>query len=301
MYRREFLKTVAGASVAALCPGIVQAQQMLPRRLIPGTSELLPVIGLGSTKAVLQIPDNGVEPLYNVIDMLLEHGGCVIDTAPRNEAIDTEFGKLLQDRRWKDRLFVSSKINNNGRQQGIEQMEQTQQLFGRRPADLIQVESMVDIDNHWPSLKEWKQDGGARYIGVTVARNVEHDSMEAFMKKESPDFIQVNYSVAEPQAEEKLLPIAQDMGIAVQINRPFMNGTFFDKVKEKDLPGWVSEFECESWAQFSLKYILSHSAVTCVLTETTNPTHMLDNLQAAFGPMPDSEMKLRMRNFIENI
>lgn len=298
--RREFLKILSGLSIAGFLPFSTYAQQNLPMRAIPGTNEQLPVIGLGSSKPVLQIPEYGTEPLSQVIKMLVDQGGSVIDTAPRTEAIDREFGKVLLDPRWKDSLFVSTKINSAGKQRGIEQMQQTQRLFGKRPIDLVQIESMVDIKTHWPGLKEWQDNGETRYIGVTVARTINHEQIESFMKNESPDFVQLNYSVAEPQAEQRLLPLAEEKGIAVLINRPFMNGNYFQKIRGHELPGWAAEFDCESWAQFSLKYILAHSAVTCVLTETTNPGHMQDNLQAAFGRLPDLATKARMRAMIEN-
>ena len=299
--RREFLQLTAGLSLAGLLPVNVYGQQKLPVRGIPGSTEQLPVIGLGSTKPVMLIPQVGTQPLYEVIRMLVDAGGRVIDTAPRPEAIDREFGKVLQDPRWRETLFVSAKINSPGKQAGLDQLQQTRQLFARQTLDLVQIESMVDIDTHWTSLQEAKSKGTARYIGVTVANTGAHDQLESFMRRAKPEFIQVNYSVGETQARARILPLAAELGIAVQINRPFMNGEDFQKTKSRELPDWAAEFDCTSWAQFSLKYILAHPAVTCVLTETTNPEHMRDNLQAAFGPLPDTTMQARMRAYIESI
>ncbi|MBF8268537.1 MAG: hypothetical protein HW386_246 [Gammaproteobacteria bacterium] len=300
--RREFLQITTGLSLAGLLPFNAYGQQKsLPVRSIPSTNEPLPVLGLGSTKAVLQIPQSGTQPLLQVIQQLVEAGGRVIDTAPRPEPIDREFGLVLQDARWRDILFVSAKINSPGKQAGIDQLQQTKRLFGRQILDLLQVESMVDLDTHWSSLQAAKSNGDARYIGVTVANTADHDRLAAFMRQAIPDFIQVNYSVAEPQAGAQVLPLAAELGIAVQINRPFMNGEYFQKTRGRELPEWAAEFDCTSWAQFSLKFILAHPAVTCVLTETTNAEHMSDNLQAAFGRLPDAGMQTRMQSLIEDM
>jgi diketogulonate reductase-like aldo/keto reductase len=231
--------------------------------------------------------------------MLVDRGGRVVDTAPRPESIDAEFGRLLGDLDLRDRLFLATKINATGREAGIAQMRQTQRLFGRRTMDLIQIESLTDLETHWPSLRDWKESGEARYIGVTVSNDDLHERLEAFMRREAPDFVHLNYSVVETRAEERLLPLARDRGIAVLTNRPFMNGNYFRRVSGHDLPEWAAEFDCASWAQFSLKYILANPTVTCVLTETTNPQHMEENIRAAFGRLPDESTKRRMRELIQ--
>ena len=232
--------------------------------------------------------------------MLLEYGGRVVDTSPRTPEIDAEFGEVLAAPEFSGRLFVSTKINTDGEASGIAQMRQNQQLVGSRTLDLLQVESMRDLDAHWPNVLRWKDSGEARYIGVTVSSTQQHDQFESFMRAEPLDFVQVNYSVMEPGAEERILPLARDLGMGVLINRPFMNGSYFGRVSGRSLPEWASEFDCASWAQFSLKYILAHPAVTCALTETTNPEHMEDNIQAAFGRLPDDATKRRMRELVQD-
>jgi len=299
--RRDFLARLAGLALLAGWPGRILARQKLPRRPIPGGDEMLPVIGLGSTKPVRQIATKGTEPLQNVMRMLLAHGGRVIDTAPRPEAIDAEFGGVLDMPEFRDQLFVAAKINEPGKAAGIAQFRQTQRLFRRRTLDLIQVENMTELDVHWPSLCDWKEAGDARYIGVTVAHEDKYEALETFMRRESPDFVQVNYSVMETLAEQTLLPLASDRGIAVLVNGPFMNGEYFSLIGDQELPRWAAEFDCLNWAHFSLKYILSHPAVTCVLTETSNPMHMRQNLSAAFGRLPDDIMKKRMREFARSV
>ena len=231
--RRDFLAQAMGLGVLLSTPARLLAQERLPTRMIPSTGEPIPVVGFGSSKPVLESPVEGTEPIANVLRMLLDYGGRVIDTSPRTEAIDRDFGRVLQDPEVRDRLFLAAKININGEQDGIDQWRQTQRLFGRRTVDLLQVESLRDVDLHWPNVRAWKDSGEARYIGVTVSSNFQHTLMETFMRENSPDFVHVNYSPYENAAEESLLPLARDMGMGVLINRPFMNGTYFGRVAGK--------------------------------------------------------------------
>ncbi len=299
--RREFLIQLASLGVLLSRPIQVLGQESLPTRAIPGTGEALPVIGLGSTKAVLQIPTDGTEPVAAVLRMLAHLGGRVVDTSPRSEEIDAEFGGLLNAPDLRDHLFLATKINTTGSEAGIEQMRQTQRLFGQRTMDLIQIQSLRDLETHWPNLRAWKETGEARYIGVTVSSYEAHERLESFMRAETPDFVHLNYSVMESHAEERLLPLAKDLGMAVMINRPFMNGTYFGRVSGRELPEWAADFDCAAWSQFSLKYILGHPAVTCVLTETTNPEHMEENIEAGFGRLPDEATKRRMRQHMADV
>ena len=296
--RRDFLAQALGLGALLSHPDRLLAQERLPTRTIPSTGEAIPVVGFGSSKPVLESPTEGTDPIANVIRTLLEYGGRVVDTSPRTEEIDRDFGRVLQDPELSGRLFLAAKININGEQNGIDQWLQTQRLFGRGMVDLLQVESLRDVDVHWPNVRAWKDSGEARYIGVTVSANRNHGPLEAFMRANSPDFVHINYSPMENLAEERILPLAQDRGVAVLINRPFMNGAYFGRVAGKELPPWAAEFDCETWAQFSLKYVLANPAVTCVLTETTNPDHMEENIQAAFGRLPDESTKGRMRELI---
>ena len=297
--RREFLVQLSGLGVLLSRPTSMLAQDAIPMRVIPATGEALPVIGLGSTKPVTEIPTAGVDPLRSVMRMLVEYGGRVVDTAPRSEEVDAEFGRLLNEPDLRDKLFLATKIDTNGREAGVEQMRQTLRLFGRRTVDLVQVQSLRDLETHWPNLREWKESGQARYIGVTVSSYNNYERLEAFMRREPLDFVHLNYSVAETRAEERLLPLARDRGMAVLINRPFMNGSYFQRVSGQELPAWAADFDCTTWAQFSLKYILAHPTVTCVLTETSNSRHMEENIQAAFGRLPDEATKRRMRELLQ--
>jgi diketogulonate reductase-like aldo/keto reductase len=284
-----------GAPLAAL------AQPTMPQRPIPSTGEMLPVIGLGSSKVVQEIAEKGAEPLANVLRMLVAHGGKLVDTWPRNADNDAAFGRVTSAPEFRDRLFVTTKIDQVGKDAGVAQFRQTQRNYNRETLDLVQIFSLTDVDTHWSSLREWKAAGHARYIGVTVAETGLYTDLERFLGRERPDFVQINYSITERMSEERLLPLMADRGLAVLINRPFMNGAYFGRLEGRALPAWAEEFGCESWAQFSLKYILANPHVTCVLTETTNPRHMEENALTALGGLPDAQARQRMRDFIDQV
>jgi diketogulonate reductase-like aldo/keto reductase len=236
-----------------------------------------------------------------VLRTLVEHGGKLVDTWPRDPANDAGFGSVINEPDLRDRLFVTTKIDRVGKEQGIAQFRETQRNYGRERLDLVQIFSLTDVDVHWPSLRQWKDEGQARYIGVTVAEERLYEPLERFLARERPDFIQVNYSITERRAEERILPLAADRGIAVLINRPFMNGAYFEKLADRPLPPWAADFECTSWAQFSLKYILANPALTTVLTETSNPRHMAENATTALGALPDEATRARMRDLIDAV
>ena len=294
--RRRFVALGAAVGLDAAI-----GQSTMPRRGIPGTSESLPVIGLGSSKVVQEISATGTAPLTAVLRQLVASGGSVVDTWPRNAGNDRAFGQVIALPDLGDRLWVTTKIDQPGREVGLRQLEEALANYGRDPIDLAQIFSLTDVDTHWPTLQAMKQAGRARYIGVTVAEARLYDALEAFLGRESPDFVQVNYSITEREAETRILPRLADRGIAVIINRPFMNGAYFDRLENEPLPEWTTEFDCSSWAQFSLKYLLADPNLTCVLTETSNPEHMLENAQTAFGAMPDASHRRRMREYIDGI
>ena len=298
--RRDFLAVLSMLPLAAYAVPL-HAQQKLPVRRMAGSGEALPVIGLGSSKVVEEIAKNGDEPLRQVMRTLVAYGGSVIDTWPRNPANDARFGSVINEAEFRDRLFVTGKIDRVGKDAGIAQLKQTHQSYGRKVLDLAQIFSLTDVDTHWPTLREWKDSGMARYIGVTVSEPRRHADLEGFLTRERPDTIQVNYSITEREAEDRLIPLAADRGAAVIINRPFMNGALFKRLDGRPLPPWATDFGATTWAQFSLKYILSNPRVTVVLTETSNPKHMAENAQAALGSMPDESARKRMREFIATI
>jgi diketogulonate reductase-like aldo/keto reductase len=262
---------------------------------------MLPVVGLGSSKVVEEVARNGVGPLTNVLRAFVEHGGKFVDTWPRNADNDAAFGRLIAQPEFAGKLFVTTKLDQVGKDVGVAQFRQAQRLYQREVIDLVQIFSLTDLDTHWPSLKEWKAEGAARYIGVTVSQDSRHADLEQFLRREKPDFVQMNYSITERAVEERLLPFAADRGVAVVINRPFMNGAYFERLEGKALPDWAREFGCETWAQFSLKYILANRQLTCVLTETSNPRHIEENLRTATGALPNEAQRQRMREFIATV
>jgi diketogulonate reductase-like aldo/keto reductase len=303
--RRDFLTRASAAAgaigIVGAPPFAALAQPSMPQRRIPSTGEMLPVIGLGSSKVVAEIAAKGEAPVANVLRTLVAHGGKLVDTWPRNADNDMGFGRVASAPELRDKLFVTTKIDQVGKEAGVAQFRATQRNYQRQKLDLVQIFSLTDLDVHWPSLKDWKAAGDARYIGVTVAEAGLYERLEQFLEREKPDFVQMNYSITERGTENRLLPLAMDRGLAVLVNRPFMNGAYFDKLETRPLPPWAAEFECETWAQFSLKYILANSAVTCVLTETTNPAHMAENALAALGALPDAAARRRMREFIDEV
>jgi diketogulonate reductase-like aldo/keto reductase len=270
----------------------------MPARPIPGTAETLPIVGFGSTRPVTAIAERGPAPVEAVVRALVEHGGRVVDTWPRSDANDDAFGRILSVPAWRDRLFVTINLEQQGADAGRAHFERTLKLYRRERIDLLNVGSLIDLDTQWPNVRAQKDAGRARFIGVTAAQAGLYDRLEAFLARERPDFVEINYSVTERDAE-RLLPRLADRGIAVLVSRPFMNGAYFERLANVPLPEWAGEFECASWAQFSLQYILANPAVTCVLTETTSAEHMAENALTAFAPVPSEDARGRMRAFID--
>ena len=287
------------AALALADPGRTLAQAAMPRRPIPGTNESLPVVGLGSSKVVQEVASEGTEPLAAVLRQLVASGGKVVDTWPRNPANDAAFGSVIAAPDLRDALFVTTKIDRTGSEAGIAQFDEALRNYGRETIDLAQVFSLTDVATHWPYLRAQKDNGRARYIGVTVAEAGRYDALEQFLSADTPDFVQINYSITERESEERFLPRLADRGIGIIINRPFMNGSYFDRLENTPLPPWAAEFDCTSWAQFSLKYILANPHLTCVLTETSNPVHMAENAETAKSRLPDDAARQRMRAFID--
>jgi diketogulonate reductase-like aldo/keto reductase len=299
--RRDFLTLATGAAAALAARGVPAQPRTMPVRAIPTTGESLPLVGLGSTRPVTAIAERGPAHVEAVIRALVEHGGRVIDTWPRNEANDGAFGRIISAPEWRERLFVTINLAQEGAEAGREQFERTLQLYQRDRIDLLNVGSLIDLDAQWPNLRAAKDSGRARYIGVTAAQAALYDQLEAVLAREEPEFVEITSSVVEREAERRLLPLLADRGIAVLISRPFMNGAYFERLANVPLPEWAAEFECESWAQFSLKYIFGNRAVTCVLTETTRAENMAENALAAFGPAPNEAARERMRQLMDGI
>jgi aryl-alcohol dehydrogenase-like predicted oxidoreductase len=299
MRRREFIKLTAATGIAFSMPAYgLAAPPRMDRRRIPGTDEDIPVIGLGTSHEFDHIPADGGEQLKAVLATLVEHGGTLVDTAPRYGNAEEILGEFFAELDLADKLFVSTKISTRGAEQGRKSMEQSQELLGKRPLDLMMVHSLVDAEANLGSLRQWKDAGRVRYIGITTSRESGFAEMESLVNSRDLDFIQVNYSPLEPEAAERVIPAAAHRGVAVMINRPFGNGEYFSRLRGQELPPWAADFDCESWGQFSLKYILGNPDVTCVLAATSNPRHMKDNAAAGTGRLPDAATRLRIEEYL---
>ena len=257
-------------------------------------------MGLGTSDEFESAGEN-IEQLREVLRLFIDLGGRLVDTAPGYGNAEQVLGNLMNDLGIIEKTFVATKVRTRGRQSGENQFQTSERLLKKRPLDLIQVHSLVDVKTQLDNQRSWKDAGRVRYIGITHSRVSAFKELEQLMRMEQLDFVQLNYSFTEPDAEERLLPLAADQGIAVIANRPFENGALFRRVKGKALPDWAADFDCESWAQFSLKYILTHPAVTCVIPATSNPLHLVDNMEAGTGRLPDEGMRRRMRELAKDL
>lgn len=299
--RREFLARSASVAAAASLPVASFAREPVRTRLIPGTNESLPVVGLGAPEIFIDLPPEGKELPKSVIQAMVDLGGTVIDTPAFFRPDVPVLGEILAEMGLLDDLFLTTKITVNGKEEGIAHLEKAVANLGKRPMDLLMVHNMRDLQAHWSTLKDWKESGRTRYIGVSLTRQENYDALNDFMKTEKPDFILTGYSIFHTMAEESALPLAADLGVAVLVAEGFKatdDGGIFAHVAGKPLPDWATEFDCESWAQFALKFIISNPAVNCVVTETSKAKHIKDNMGAAYGRLPDAAMRRRMREYV---
>ncbi len=275
-------------------PGPAAAMTMHTRP-IPSSSQALPVVGLGTYVGFDVEPGTAAyRELPGVLKALFDAGGSVIDSSPMYGRAETTIGELLEESREPDGAFVATKVWTSSRERGIEQMTQSMQRLKAKPIDLMQIHNLVDWRAHLLTLKEWKELGRIRYLGVSHYTPSAYPQLEAVMREHTLDFVQLNYSIDEREAEARLLPLAADLGIAVIANRPFGGGGLLRRHGQRPLPAWASELGCSSWAQVLLKFVLGHPAVTCVIPGTGKARHMLDNVAAGSGPLPDLAMRERM-------
>lgn len=276
-----------------------KTQDKMNSRLIPGTNESLPVIGLGTWQSFdVGNEQSEREPLKEVLEILVQHGGSVIDSSPMYGRSEKVVGALTKELQIKDKIFEATKVWTSGRQSGINQMNDSFNLMQVDQMDLMQIHNLLDWQTHLKTLRQWKEEERIRHIGITHYTESGYAELEKIMKTEVIDFIQINYNLAVRKAAERILPLAKDKGIAVLINRPYGGGTLFRSTKNTALPEWAAEFDAKSWGQLFLKFILAHPAVTCVIPGTSKPKHMLDNVQAGFGKLPSEEHLKKMVGLI---
>lgn len=298
--RRELLRYGLGAGALALTGELAMAESIL-RKPIPGTGELLPAIGLGTWQTFdVGSTNSAREPLKEVLREFVGLGGSVLDSSPMYGKSESVAGDLAVELGVHKRLFFATKVWTSGRDAGIRQMEESFRRLRTPRMDLLQVHNLVDYRTHLLTLRRWKDQGKVRYIGVTHYTASAYDELARVLASEPLDFVQLNYSLTEREAERRLLPLAAEKRIAVLINRPFAQGALFRKTVGKPLPLWSGEVGVASWAQFFLKFTISHPAVTCAIPATREVRHLLDNMRAAFGPLPDAKARERMvRYFAE--
>jgi len=274
----------------------------LETRPIPRTGERIPAIGLGTWQA-FDVPRDRPEraAAKETLRTLAELGGSVVDSSPMYGAAEQAVGELAAELGLGGKLFVATKVWTSGRDAGIRQMEASFRKLGVARLDLMQIHNLVDTDVHLATLAGWKKEGRVRYLGVTHYTASGHAGLEAAIRKHRPDFVQLNYSVAEREAEDRLLPLAQAEGVAVLVNRPLGQGRLVARLEGKPLPPWAPEIDCASWGQVLLKFILGHPAVTCVIPGTRNARHLADNLGAARGRTPDAALRARMAAYFDSL
>ena len=295
--RRYFLKFVA--MVAGICwfppVSLRAAGGTLIRKRIPSTGELVPVIGMGTSRT-FDVPDDSeaITSRGDVLELFFRHGGTLIDSSPMYGSAEQVIGQLLQSVKRQNTLFAATKVWTHGKESGIQQMERSRQLWGIDRFDLMQIHNLRDWQVHLETLKEMKRQGRIRYLGITTSHGRSHAELESVLQQHPFDFVQLSYNIENREAERVLLPLALERGVAVIVNRPFARGSLFHKTKGKPLPSWVQEIGCQSWGQFFLKYAVSHPAVTCAIPATSKTSHMLDNMAAGYGLLPDRAMRLRM-------
>jgi len=287
--RRQLLQAAALLGLSTRLPA--SDTEFMHKRAIPATREALPVVARSAEEIALR---------RDIVGALLDAGGSVIDTSPMYNRSEAVIGEVLGAGQFRRACFLATKVWTDGREAGQRQMRRSAELMQTETIDLMQVHNRRDMDAHWPSIREAQAEGFIRYNGVTDYRESAADAMLKIMRAYKPQFIQINYSLGERGAEERVLPAARDLGIAVIINRPFMAGRLFRAVGDMPLPDWAGDF-ADSWGRFFLKFIVSHPAVTCVIPATSKLRHMVDNAGAGFGPLPDEATRRRMVQFFEGL
>ncbi|MBX2873828.1 MAG: aldo/keto reductase [Saprospiraceae bacterium] len=306
--RREFLQLSLALGAGLCLPITASAKVMFPnkeihKRLIPGTKEALPIIGMGTWQTFdVGEGEDQRSNMRSILKAFHEMGGRVLDSSPMYGRSEDVLGDLAADLNLLGKFFMATKVWTQGRSRGIDQMNSSMSKMRTKPMDLMQVHNLVDVRTHLDTLRKWKDEGKIRYIGLTHYVVSAHDDLERLIKSEKDlDFIQINFSIGTRNAAQRLLPAAQDHGVGVLINRPYEGGSLFRKVKGKALPGWAKEGDINSWGQYFLKYIVSHESITAAIPATTKLHHLKDNMGAAYGRLPDVKTRKEMVTYLESL
>jgi aryl-alcohol dehydrogenase-like predicted oxidoreductase len=300
--RRVLGYGAAGAGLAAMPWQVSLAAQIdaaggdraMRTRAIPASGEQIPVIGMGSSGSFATRSESTLADLATVMKEFVAMGGTLVDTSPSYGNAETNIGNIARETGVREQLFMATKVRKRSRERTLEQFRASIDELGE-PIDLLQIHNFIGLDNQWATLQQLKEEGRVRYIGITHYLTSAFDELEHQMATKDLDFVQFNYSIMTPDAEKRLLPLAADHGIAVLVNRAFNDGRIFGETKGKELPDFAKEFDCFSWAQFALKYVLANETVTAVIPATSDPEHLRDNMHAGYGKLPDADMRKRMR------
>ncbi len=299
--RREFAKISLGATaLAALGPSIAGPEHQI-KKAIPSSGEMVPIIGLGTNRYSVDNSAASRAPLRAALQRFHQLGGTLVDTAPSYRTSESVLGELIDELDIRDDLFVATKTDKSSVAQTDEQFQESRRRLKADAIDLMQVHNLRGWATALPLMREWKQEGRIRYIGITTSRSNQYAEFEKVMKQQELDFIQINYSLEQRKSAQRLLPLAADNGVAVIVNRTFGGGRIFDAVGEQALPDWAAEFGCESWAQFLLKYACGHPAVTLAIPGMTKVHHVDDNFGAAHGRLPDADERKRQEAFYDSL
>jgi diketogulonate reductase-like aldo/keto reductase len=301
MTRRRFLELLgAGAALAAAAPWTGAEVRVVTKKAIPSTGELLPVIGMGTSRT-FDVGADARAGLLPVLQALFDNGGTVIDSSPMYGSAEEVVGYLLKRVHHEQAPFVATKVWTYGKESGIRQMRDSMERLGVEVVDLMQIHNLRDWRVQVETLKEWKAAGKVRYIGITTSHGRMHQELEQAMKEQPFDFVQLSYNIEDRAVEERLLPLAAERRMGVLVNRPFQRGGLFRRTKDKPLPDWTKEFGCASWAQFFLKFAVSHPAATCAIPATADVRHMIDDMGANYGRLPDAALRERMVRYYQSL
>lgn len=304
--RKRFLQGVgaAGLVLSGGLPGpaLAAASARMGTRAIPGSGERLPMVGVGTARVFnVSLNDETRARLTEVLRIMLAAGGRILDTSPMYGAAEPLSGKLIAEMGVRDRMFLATKVWTRGREDGIAQMRQSLARFSTKKIELMQVHNLVDWRTQLKTCREWKEKGIFKYIGITHYTPSAFDELAAIIRAEPIDFLQIPYSIVNRQAERMLFPLVRERKVALITHRNFEVGGLFRRVRGVKLPGWAADFDCSSWGQFFLKFVLGHPASTCVIPGTSKARHMRDNIQAGMGRLPDARQRERMARFISDL
>lgn len=306
--RRSFLKSVSGIaltpffSFAPVPLFAANASTSLLTKTIPVSGESIPVIGMGSW-LTFDVDNDQTDRArcIKILETFFNRGGGMIDSSPMYGSSEEVIGYCLNKLPQQSGLFSATKVWIIGKSMGITQMNNSYSYWGLQKFDLMQIHNMLNWRKHLETLKEWKQQGRIRYIGITTSHGRRHEKLEKALLDEDFDFVQFTYNIIDREVEQRLLPIAKERGIAVIINRPFQRGGLFELVNNQSLPEFAAEIDCQNWAQFFLKFVVSHPDVTCAIPATSQVVHMQENMGACYGKLPDDEMRRRMIKYVNKI